>query len=65
MDFVRGYSSTNKPLTSFVLTFFQISTDLDKKWGKKCSTGQMFICIKVPSDKIHTLTPNYLFQFEF
>ena len=26
-----------------------------KKWGKKCSNGQMVICIEVTSYKIHTL----------
>ena len=28
--------------------------DLDKKWGKKCLTGQTFICIEVTSYKIYT-----------
>ena len=31
------------------------STDPAKKWGKKCSTGQRFICTEVTSYKIHTL----------
>ena len=35
--------------------FFQISTDLDKKRGKECSTGQRFIRKEVTSYKIHTL----------
>ena len=26
-----------------------------KKWGKKCSTGQRFICTELTSYKIHTL----------
>ena len=26
-----------------------ISTDLEKKWGQKCSTGQSFICTEVTS----------------
>jgi hypothetical protein len=58
MDFVRSYFGTSEPLTSWTLLFslfFQISTGLDKKWGKKCSTGQRFICIEVTSYKIHTL----------
>ena len=29
--------------------------DLDKNWGKKCSTGQRFTCTEVTSYKIHTL----------
>ena len=33
----------------------RISADLAKKWGKKCSTGQRFICTEVTSYKIHTL----------
>ena len=42
MDFVRSYfSTTAKPV---------------KKWGKKCSTGQRFICTEVTSYKIHILT---------
>ena len=36
-------------------TFFQISADLEKKWGQKCSTGQRFIFTKVTSYKIHIL----------
>ena len=58
MDFVRSYFRTNEPLTSWTLLsslFFQISTNLEKKWGQKGSTGQRFICIKVTSYKIHTL----------
>ena len=49
MDFVRSYFGTNEPLTSKTLLFFfsQISTDLDKKGGKKWSAGQRFIFIKV------------------
>ena len=40
MDFVRSYFGTNEPLTSWTLLFslfFQISTDLEKKWGQKWS----------------------------
>ena len=33
----------------------QISADLEKNGGQKCSTGQRFICIEVTSYKIHTL----------
>ena len=33
------------------------STDPAKKWGKKCSTGQRFICTEVTSYKIHILEP--------
>ena len=54
MDFVRSYFGKNEPLTRWTL-FFQISTDLEKKWGQKCSTGQRFICTEVTSYKIHTL----------
>ena len=46
---------TSDQLNTFVLTFFQTSTDLDKKWGKKCSTGQRFIWIEVTFYNIHTL----------
>ena len=48
----------SEPLTSWTLLpslFFQISADLEKKWGQKCSTGQSFICTKVISYKIHIL----------
>ena len=58
MDFVRRYLGTNEPLTSWTLLSslsVHISTDLDKKWGQKCSTGQRFIFIEVTSYKIHTL----------
>ena len=47
------------PVEHFFLIFFslfvQISTDPDKKWEKKCSTGQRFICTEVTSYKIHIL----------
>ena len=33
-----------------------ISADPAKKWGKKCSTGQRFICTEVTSYKINILT---------
>ena len=36
---------------------FQISADLGKKWRRKGSTGQRFICTKVTSYKIHILGP--------
>ena len=32
------------------------SADPAKKWGKKCSTGQRYICTEVTSYKIHILT---------
>ena len=54
------YKSTSDQLNTFILTFFRISAGLDKKWGKKCSTGQRFICIKVTSYKIHTLEGDFL-----
>ena len=41
----------------FCKKLLQISTDLEKKWGQKCSTGQRFICIEVTSYKIYTLVP--------
>ena len=31
-----------------------------KKWGKKCSTGQRFICTEVTSYKIHSLKTLHL-----
>ena len=46
MDFIRSYKGTSEPLTS---------ADLEKKRGKKCSNGQMFICTEVTSYEIHTL----------
>ena len=57
MDFVRSYFSKNEPLTSWTLFSRSalISTDLEKKWGKMCSTGQRFICTEVTSYKIHIL----------
>ena len=33
---------------------------LVKKWGKKCSTGQRFICTEVTSYKIHSLLEFFL-----
>ena len=32
-----------------------LRSDLEKKRGKKCSTGQRFICTEVTSNEIHTL----------
>ena len=58
MVFVRSYFGTNEPLTSwthFSSLFGWISTDLAKKWGKMCSTGQRFICTEVTSYKIHDI----------
>ena len=50
------------PVEHFFPCFFSrsalISTDLEKKWGQKCSTGQRFICTEVTSYKIHTLIPS-------
>ena len=46
MDFVRSYFGKNEHLTS---------TDLEKKWGQKGSTGQRFICSELTSYKIHIL----------
>ena len=47
------------PVEHFCPHFFSrsalISTDLEKKWGQKCSTGQSFICTEVTSYKIHIL----------
>ena len=69
MDFVRSYFDKNEPLTSWTLfssLFVQISADLEKKWGQKCSTGQRFICTEVTSYKIHILDgldkSHYLYQ---
>ena len=60
MDFVTSmYFDRNEPLTSWTLlspNFFQISADLEKNGGQKCSTGQRFISIEVcTSYKIHNL----------
>ena len=58
MDFVRSYFGTNEPLTSWTLfsSLFDWSHSKPvKKWGKKCSTGQRFICTEVTSYKIHIL----------
>ena len=52
MDFVRSYFGTNEPLTSWTL-FSHFLARSAKKWGKKCSTGQRFICTIVTSYKIH------------
>ena len=48
MDFVKSHLEKMKlwPVEHFLLTFFQISTDLHwpgKKVSQKCSTGQSFI----------------------
>ena len=56
--FCKKLFGTNEPLTSWKLLssiFFQISADLEKNWGQKCSTGQRFICTEVTSYKIHIL----------
>ena len=63
LNFLEKLTSTKiwilqELLTSWTLLsslFFQISTDLDKGWGKKCSTGQRLIFIEVTSYKIHNL----------
>ena len=58
MGFVRSYIGTNKPLASWTLyssLFEWFDSKPDKKWGKKCSTGQKFLCKEVTSYKIHTL----------
>ena len=64
MGFVRSYFGTNEPLTRSTL-FFSLFDWFAvwpvKKWGKKCLTGQRFICTKVTSYKIHTLTKIYIF----
>ena len=45
------YKWTSDHLNTFSLLFFQISADLEKKWGKKCSTGQKLISTEVTSYK--------------
>ena len=58
MDFVRSYFGTNELLTSWTLfssLFDWFAMWPVKKCGKKCSTGQRFICTKVTSYKIHIL----------
>ena len=59
MDFVRSYFATNEPVEHFfphILTgFLYTHSKPVKKWGKKCLTGQRFICTEVTSYKIHTL----------
>ena len=55
MDFVRSYPGTNEPLTRH--------SKPAKKWGKKCSTCQRFICPKVTSYKIHILIISFVCCF--
>ena len=58
LSLLLKYGFCNEPLTSWILfssLFFQISTDLEKKWEPKSSTGQRFICTEVTSYKIHIL----------
>ena len=58
MDFAKSYFGKNEPLTSWTLlspVFFQISADLEKHGGQKCSTGQRFIFTEVTFYKIHIL----------
>ena len=43
------------PVEHFLAGSVLISADLAKKSGKKCSTGQRFICTEVNSYKIHIL----------
>ena len=43
-------------MSSLELLSVQISADLEKKRGQKCSTGQRFTCTEVTSYKIHILT---------
>ena len=56
--FCKKYFDRNEPLTSWTLlspVFFQISADLEKNGGQKCSTGQRFIFTEVTFYKIHIL----------
>ena len=56
--FCKKYFDRNEPLTSWTLFppfFFQISADLEKNGGQKCSTGQKFIFTEVTFYKIHIL----------
>ena len=58
MDLVRSYIGTNKPLASWKLYSSLVEwfdSKPDKKWGKKCSTGQKFIRPDLNSYKIHIL----------
>ena len=70
MDFCKKllrYKWTSDQLNTFVLTFFQISTDQHwsgKKWGQKCSTGQRFVCTEVTSYKIHILNDGSKLYFD-
>ena len=59
-----------KPVEHFFLTGLLCTHSKPvKKWGKKCSTGQMFICTEVTSYKIHILKEVLLsknnFNFDF
>ena len=54
--FCKKYFNRNEPLTIRKLLssiLFQISADLEKNGGQKCSTGQSFILSKVTFYKIH------------
>ena len=67
MDFVRSYIGKNEPLTIWTLfssLFDWFAVGPVKKWRKKCSAGQRFICTKVISYKIHTLV-YLIFSFFF
>ena len=48
------------PVEHFCPHFFPDSTDLEKKWGQKGSTGQRFICSELTSYKIHILEQFFL-----
>ena len=68
MDFVRSYFFTNEPLTIWTLfssLFDWFHSKPVKMWGKKCSTGQRFICTEVTSYKIHILVDLISFRFFF
>ena len=70
MDFVKSYFGKNEPLTSWTRlspVFFQISTDLGKNGGQKCSTGQRFADLEKKQGKkvfnwseVHFYRSNFL-----
>ena len=63
--FCKKYFNRNEPLTIRKLLssiLFQISADLEKNGGQKCSTGQRFICTEVTYYKIHILIEEKITQ---
>ena len=61
MDFVRSYLCKSELLTSwtlfshFLAGLLCVHSKPARKWGKRSSTCQNFICTEITSYKIHTL----------